>query len=188
MTSPSHLTKFNHMAMNTSTTSGVSNNLSAMTDGSASTNNIKVEISPDRQSHPAPNLGLGFTTKKEIPSNFISTSSSEKASTLHQNNLSTRNRQVPAGVALLGLRFAPPEVREIIFKYVFQKFASLNWYPEGVFPSILEVLQTADPILYDEALSVYSRVCTFGVHWSKPPPRTINLPLNAVQKLNIEFE
>lgn len=71
-----------------------------------------------------------------------------------------------------GLRFAPPEIREMIFMYYFGP----RFYLHFDMPNLFEALK-GDKYLYKEARMALSKFCTFCICWDdegkgKLPPYT----------------
>lgn len=95
------------------------------------------------------------------------------------------------GIALNGLRFAPPEVREMIFKEMFSKRLT---HVISKLPAPLKALQS-DPLLYQEALAIYAKITPFKIHWlgdwQDRRIRILNgeelIPPKVIQELGIYF-
>lgn len=93
------------------------------------------------------------------PRTIARVSSSKTVTYHHQNN---------GGIlASQGLRFAPPEIRQMIFCQAFENEKPLLFpllYTE--LPALLKVLRDSDPVLYQEALSAWSKVARFSIRYS----------------------
>lgn len=85
-----------------------------------------------------------------------------------------------------GFRFAPPELREMIFAEVFADFVWKWPFYNADTPELLEALQ-GDSQLLSEAQTVFAKARTFtipfrGYDWT--PPNHLQ-PLGMIQKLRL---
>lgn len=134
------------------------------------------------------NINIEESTTDGPVSNVLTSNIHSVVSTpvsVASSNQTASSTQKTTGIARLGLRFAPPEVREMIFTLVFDKFILLHSTSREALPFIFDALR-GDKFLYDEALEIYSKTTVFGVNWDiSVGVRDITLPLTAIRKLEI---
>lgn len=83
-----------------------------------------------------------------------------------------------------GLRFAPPEVRQMIFENFFEEYTHTYIHTAKIL-ALFKALRD-DKTLYDEALAMYTKTTIFCTHWDTKK-KEIWVPMNAIKKLDLNF-
>jgi len=91
---------------------------------------------------------------------------------------------LPGELLKKGFRFAPPKIREIIFRQYFPKY---NYLHNQEIPTLLKALEI-DNELYEEALAVYSKQTIFGMSWDNVEGKMDMLSPSLIQNLQIAFK
>lgn len=163
----------NKMGFFLSTTANVSNN--------AANGNANAVASGTAQ-----NDVPAISTSNVLMSDSLSSSPTDtNATTTHSRATPASNSLVLTGIAELGLRFAPPEVRRMIFEYTFER----RWVDLARQKKLLALFEAlrGDQLLYDEAWNIYLEFTTFVINWRRPPRQTCIL-FQAIRKLEIRFQ
>lgn len=119
-----------------------------------------------------------------------STNIANQITTIPATTKSTKNSKL-TGIALKGFRFAPPEVREIIFREVAterRKYGSFTPCPLKNLPNLLQALHN-DTFLYREAFARYmDKDCIFVFQWQETTrDEMAMIPFEEIQRLEICF-